>query len=486
MPLCDRWSIARDGVGRWRDFTVACVTRTAAGGQIVTGADGVESDSPDRGGIDQTAGVRRVGAGTGPARTKRRAACRSCSRPQRIGLAPAVVMRRVLILAGLGTVALILGLVVLIGAAANNSSADCGAAGSGPSSVAGIPGNLLPIFESAARQFNLGSSGWAYLAAYNDAESTFDTSTLPGVHSGANYAGAAGPMQIGISGTATDNWVTVVGEIPSKLSGGTTPPSVYDEADAVYGGAALLSRWGAPAHWAQAERSWNNYAPEISEVNNLVAGYVNGSSGASTSATTSATATTTSSSANGGGGAACTTISGPSVPGASSAVESDGLAAIASGAPQQVQAMLSAGNELINYPYSYGGGHCAPAMAVPPGPGDCVGDEANGGAGYDCSSAVSFVLWGGGLGQSLLGGSPEDSDALQSVGDPGPGKWVTVYAGTSGTEGHAFVVVDGVVMDTVHGQPTTPSGTGPRWQPLAELQFELSTGSFVARHPPGL
>ena len=47
-------------------------------------------------------------------------------------------------------------------------------------------------------------------------------------------------MQIGIGGAATDNWYTIVSQIPAGLPGGTQPPSVYDETDAVYGAAALL------------------------------------------------------------------------------------------------------------------------------------------------------------------------------------------------------------------------------------------------------
>ncbi len=54
------------------------------------------------------------------------------------------------------------------------SQAACGGTptGPGPSSVPGIPQNLLPIFEGASQQFALGSDGWAYLAALNNAEST--------------------------------------------------------------------------------------------------------------------------------------------------------------------------------------------------------------------------------------------------------------------------------------------------------------------------
>ena len=110
-----------------------------------------------------------------------------------------------------------------------------------------IPQKFLPIYEGAAQQYGLGSDGWAYLAALNYAESSFGTDNGPGtgVLSGSNYAGAAGPMQIGIGGAATDNWSTIVAQIPPNLPGGTQPPSVYNEVDAVYGAAILLKTPGA-------------------------------------------------------------------------------------------------------------------------------------------------------------------------------------------------------------------------------------------------
>jgi hypothetical protein len=365
-----------------------------------------------------------------------------------------------------------------------SAQAACGSSptGPGPASVPGIPTNLLPIFEGAGQQFQLGNNGWAYLAAFNYAESTFGTSQLPGVHSGSNSAGAAGPMQIGIGGAATDNWDTIVGQIPAGLAGAAQPPSVYDETDAVYGGAALLKKWGAPGNWQAALRAWNNYPPEIAQVTQLVAQYTN--TGQRQGGATPVTSTSTTPAPAGGQG--CVPISGPSTPGAVARVLPNGLAAIPQGAPAAVQEMIAAGNQIIGYPYSYGGGHSPASMKVPPGPNADPGAQENGGPGYDCSSAVSFVLWGGGLGQSLLGGQVDDSWTLMGVGQPGAGQWVTIYAGTSGGQGHTFIEVAGIVLDTVHGSGTSPAGTGPRWQPASEVAYELASGSFVTRHPQGL
>ena len=355
--------------------------------------------------------------------------------------------------------------------------------GPGPASVPGIPRNLLAIFEGASQQFALGNDGWAYLAAFNDAESTFDTNQGPGtgVLSGSNSAGAAGPMQIGIGGAASDNWDTIAAEIPAGLPGGVQPPSVYNETDAVYGAAALLKRWGAPGDWQAALVAWNNYPPEIAQVTQLVAQYTQ--TGQPQPGTKDA-ATSTGPVPPGGQG--CVPVSGPTTPGAVARVLPNGLAVIPLGAPAAVQEMIAAGNQIIHYPYSWGGGHSTASMRVPPGPGVDPGAQENGGPGYDCSSAVSFLLWGGGLGQSLLAGQVPTSWTLENEGLPGAGQWVTIYAGTSAGQGHTFIEVAGIVLDTVHGTSTTPTGTGPRWQPASEIGYELSSGSFLTRHPQGL
>jgi hypothetical protein len=45
------------------------------------------------------------------------------------------------------------------------------------------------------------------------------------------------------------------------------------------------------------------------------------------------------------------------------------------------------------------------------------------------------VLWRGSFGQSVLSCGVPDSTGLESVGDPGPGRWVTIYANA----GHAYI-----------------------------------------------
>ena len=68
-----------------------------------------------------------------------------------------------------------------------------------------------------------------------------------------------------------------------------------------------------------------------------------------------------------------------------------------------------------------------------------------------------------------------------SYGEPGPGKWITIYSDPS----HVFIVIGGIAFDTAdYGGPNIPSGTGPRWRsnPLGNL---ADGGNYVVRHPAG-
>jgi hypothetical protein len=59
-----------------------------------------------------------------------------------------------------------------------------------------------------------------------------------------------------------------------------------------------------------------------------------------------------------------------------------------------------------------------------------------------------------------------------SWGEPGKGKWVTIWA----SDGHVFMEVAGIRFDT-----GAQRVTGSRWAPDGR-----STAGFVARHPAGL
>ena len=120
------------------------------------------------------------------------------------------------------------------------------------------------------------------------------------------------------------------------------------------------------------------------------------------------------------------------------------------GGSSVVSRVIAAGDEIATRPYVFGGGHGSFQST-----------------GYDCSGSVSYALHGGGLLSS-----PEDSSALESYGEAGPGQHITIYANSE----HAWMVVDGKRFDTIAQQET-----GTRWS-----SSMMSTGGYVARHPDGM
>jgi 3D (Asp-Asp-Asp) domain-containing protein len=150
--------------------------------------------------------------------------------------------------------------------------------------------------------------------------------------------------------------------------------------------------------------------------------------------------------------------------GAKAVIRPDGRAVAPVDAPAAVKLAIAAGNLIHTRPY--------------PTPDVHYGSLARLWPAYDCSGAVSFVLYGAGM----LSSGPLDSTGLESYGLPGPGRWMTIYANPA----HAWIVVAGIALDTAdYGGPTVPPGSGPRWrgEPTANLK---DGASYVVRHPPAL
>jgi NlpC/P60 family len=95
-----------------------------------------------------------------------------------------------------------------------------------------IPPNFLALYQAAAD--TCPGLPWSVLAAIGKVETDHGRSTLPGVASGANFAGAAGPMQIGIGGKAGNTF----GSYAVDADGGGA--SVYSPADAIFTAANYL------------------------------------------------------------------------------------------------------------------------------------------------------------------------------------------------------------------------------------------------------
>ena len=137
-----------------------------------------------------------------------------------------------------------------------------------------------------------------------------------------------------------------------------------------------------------------------------------------------------------------------------------GKAIAPSDAPAEVKRLIAAGNRIVTKPYKYGGGHAK------------VEDS-----GYDCSGTVSYAL----IKAGLLSGTPLDSTGFMGWGEPGKGKWITVYA----HGGHAYLVVAGLRLDTGNRDRYVTkwggaAGSGPRWG------RPRNPAGFTVRHPLGL
>ena len=131
-------------------------------------------------------------------------------------------------------------------------------------------------------------------------------------------------------------------------------------------------------------------------------------------------------------------------------VAANGDAVAPDNAPDVVKRVILAGNQIAKFPYKWGGGHGA------------WRDN-----GYDCSGSVSFALAGAGLLRAPLA-----SGGFLNYGDPGQGKWITIYT----NPGHIFMFVAGLRFDT-----SGRGRAGTRWQTGTR-----GTAGFAVRHVPGL
>ncbi|MEZ5078851.1 MAG: hypothetical protein R2725_15585 [Solirubrobacterales bacterium] len=149
-----------------------------------------------------------------------------------------------------------------------------------------------------------------------------------------------------------------------------------------------------------------------------------------------------------GGPAPVAEAPAPLTPGETAQLLNESEASAPASAPDAVKAAISAANAIARTPYVWGGGHGSFESS-----------------GYDCSGAVSYALHGGGFLDS-----PLDSTGLETWGEPGAGKWITVYANA----GHTWMIIAGLAFDTV-------GGPGPRWHSPPSS----STAGFIVRHPAG-
>jgi len=166
-----------------------------------------------------------------------------------------------------GAVGLVLLVAVIAAGAGAGIASLLGGGDSSPSAAAtaDIPPAMLVLYQQAAT--TCPGLPWTLLAAIGTVESGNGTSNLPGVHSGANSAGAEGPMQFEPATFAAYDH-----PVPP---GGANPPSPYDPTDAVYAAARMLCANGAAngANLSAAVYDYNHSESYVSEVLDLAQSY---------------------------------------------------------------------------------------------------------------------------------------------------------------------------------------------------------------------
>ena len=146
----------------------------------------------------------------------------------------------------------------ILASAASMLGVGGGAPAASSAATSQIPPAMLTLYQQAAA--TCPGLPWTILAAIGTIESENGQSNLPGVHSGANSAGAEGPMQF-----EPATFSEYDRPVPP---GGATPPSPYDPADAVYAAARLLCANGAAggADLSGAVFAYNHSASYVAEV----------------------------------------------------------------------------------------------------------------------------------------------------------------------------------------------------------------------------
>jgi cell wall-associated NlpC family hydrolase len=177
------------------------------------------------------------------------------------------------------TVATLLVVPLLFGAAMigvrNNTSGTCRPQDLRQPGVAqaaqdGIPATYLRLYQQMGQRYEL---PWTLLAAIGQVESDHGRDPGSGVRSGANRAGAAGPMQIGIGGKAGNTWGSTPRHPADQHTGGVGIDGdgdgwadVHDPADAIAGAARFLLAHGAPRDTTRAVFAYNHDSAYVHHV----------------------------------------------------------------------------------------------------------------------------------------------------------------------------------------------------------------------------
>jgi hypothetical protein len=257
----------------------------------------------------------------------------------------------------------------------------------------------------------------------------------PSILAGINWVETGFGSNLGVSSAAAEGWMQF---LPSSWAAygvdanGDGVKDSYNPWDAIFAAARLLRASGAPANWHEAIFSYNHADWYVAEVLSYARRFSSGSS------------------------------------------EAVGVACPAIATNEAVAKMVAEAARLSTLrphtEYVWGGSH-----GLSPTP-------ANGP--FDCSSAVSHLLQVGGFDNPTM-----DTVGLSGWGEPGPGRWVTIFVKPYGPEAHTFLRFTSDVTPPGERYWGTSGiaapGKGPGW--IGEDKFSAAyLAGFEMRHPPGL
>ncbi|MBP2707104.1 C40 family peptidase [Microbispora sp. RL4-1S] len=156
------------------------------------------------------------------------------------------------------------------------SAQDCAEAatvtGASETARTDIPDDYLRLYQKFGAQIGV---QWNVLAAIGKRETDHGRSSLPGVRSGTNYAGAAGPMQFLVSTWGGSTKIKIEPGINGYASDGDGDGygDIYDPADAILGAAKMLKRNGAPDDLSRAIFVYNRATWYVDQVLDIARRY---------------------------------------------------------------------------------------------------------------------------------------------------------------------------------------------------------------------
>jgi transglycosylase-like protein with SLT domain len=159
-----------------------------------------------------------------------------------------------IVAAGILVLLVVIGLFITAASSAvGQSGTTCTAA---PAATGGVPADYVPWLTRAAQQYHLGPRGLAIVAAVHKIESDFGRSSLPGVRSGENFAGAGGPGQF-----LAPTW-----EAYGVDADDDGLADRYSVPDSVFATANYLHASGAPGDWHAAIFAYNHAEWYVNDV----------------------------------------------------------------------------------------------------------------------------------------------------------------------------------------------------------------------------